>query len=65
MPTSSLWQHVDQLWGGTLEARLRDLRAQGASLDEIDREIGRPHEVYVSRQTIANWCAALDIGRPT
>lgn len=51
---------IDRALGGTLEARLRQLRSEGTSYDEIAIEL-RGDSVTVSGETIRKWCLELGI----
>jgi hypothetical protein len=57
-PTSSLYRTIDRQLDGKLGATLLELRAEDRSFDDIVRELGRL-DVYVSKQTVANWLADL------
>ena len=59
MPGVSTFTLHDRIIGGDLEARLRAMRAEHVSYDEIAYRL-RP-DVNVSRSTVARWCIELGI----
>lgn len=57
---STLWRMADTLMKGTLEERLRELRAEGRSYDEISRVLYAEGSVNISGRTIRDWFVQLE-----
>ena len=52
---------ADKLADGQLAERLTTLRADGLSLDRIAARLVEEFGVQVTKQTVANWLAALGV----
>ena len=60
VPRSPMWRMADALMKGRLVERLRELRAEGRSYDEISRVLYAEASVNASGRTIRDWCTQLD-----
>ena len=59
---ADLFALANRVLGGDLDGRLRELRSEGLSFDEMAERLGADG-VAVSRETVRRWCT--DIGLPT
>lgn len=64
LPRSSMWRMADALLQGRLEDRLRELRADGRSYDEISRVLYGEASVDVSGRTVRDWCVQIGADGP-
>lgn len=58
-PRSPMWRMADALMKGRLEDRLRELRSEGRSYDEISRVLYAEASVNASGRTIREWCVQV------
>lgn len=59
LPRSPMWRMADALTKGRLEDRLRELRGEGRSYDEISRVLFAEAQVNASGRTIREWCVQI------
>ena len=55
-----LFRMADRLAGGNLAETIMAMRSEGLSLDGIARRLYAAHGIEVTRQTVANWVAAIE-----
>jgi len=58
---TATFRMADRLAGGSLVDRLREMRAEDLSYDEIGRRLFAAYGIEVTRQTLSNWCEQLGI----
>lgn len=56
---------ADRMAGGTLESKLRAMRAGGESWEAITRRLYEAHGIEVTGQTLRMWGAELGLGDST
>lgn len=54
-PSSSLWRMADRVSDGTLATTIVDLRAEGASWEQIAQRLHADHRIEVTAVTVADW----------
>lgn len=64
IPRSPIYRMADTLMGGRLLARLRELRSEGRSWDDISRVLYAEHHVVVSSRALRDWGATLGLDDP-
>ena len=61
MAPTNILPLVDRLIPGGAEPFLREARGKGQSFRRIAKRLAAEHNITVAAQTVANWCAQLDI----
>lgn len=61
MATTAQYRMADRLTGGSLADLLTKLRGQAVSYEGIARQLFADFGIEVTRQTVANWVAELEI----